>query len=244
MAIDHQTHQQALAAKKTARLRMWTETCVRCGLCAKACHFFQSDPRPEHVPAFRLKPLLKALEMKRVDQWTLDWIRDVDFGTCTMCQRCSMHCPFGISIAYLVRQARSLLAAQGLVPEKMQAGLDNALRYGNNLSIEDEEYVDTVEWQLEELQEEMPEASAPMDEKGARTMLTFHPRDIKYYPQNLYSYLKLYNAMGEDFTLPSKGWDSTNIGLFAGDDKSAGILAARVVASAEKLASDRVCVAE
>jgi hypothetical protein len=75
-------------------------------------------------------------------------------------------------------------------------------------------------------------------------MVTFHPRDIKYYPQNLYSYLKIYNAASEDFTFSSSGWDSTNIGLFAGDDETAAKLAGPVVEAAERLGVERVCTAE
>jgi heterodisulfide reductase subunit C len=244
MAIDHAVHEQALDAKESARMRMWLRICASCGLCAKACHFFASDPRPEHVPAFRLKPLARVFAMERVDQWTLDWLRDVDYGTCTMCQRCAMYCPFGINIAYLVRQARGILVAQGQVPKGMAAGMANSLEHGNNLAIDQEEYVETIDWQLEELADEMPEAVARVDVEGARTMVTFHPRDIKYQPQNLYSYLKIYNAAGEDYTFPTTGWDSTNIGLFAGDDATAATMSARVVDAAKRLKVARVCTAE
>ena len=100
-------------------------------------------------------------------------------------------------------------------------------------------------YKLEELQEEMPDAVAPMDKHGAEVLVTFHPRDIKFYPQNLYGYLKLYNAAGLDFTLTgSRGWDSTNIGLFAGDDPAAAELAGRVVAAGENLGVRTVLTAE
>lgn len=244
MAIDHSVHGTALAKKKTARLKMWLNICASCGLCAKACHFFQSSPAPEHTPAYRLKPLLKVYDMERVDQRTLEWLKDIDFGTCTMCQRCAMYCPFGINIAYLVRQARGILVAHGEIPHGLAAGMKNHLKYGNNLQIGNEDYLETIDWQLEELQDEYPAAEAPVDKAGARTMVTFHPRDIKYYPQNLYSYLKIYNAASEDFTFSSSGWDSTNIGLFAGDDETAAKLAGPVVEAAERLGVERVCTAE
>lgn len=244
MAINHEAHKIALSRKETARLKMWLSICASCGLCAKACHFFQSEPGPEHTPAYRMKPLLKVYEMERVDMRSLLDLKDVDFGTCTMCQRCAMYCPFGINVAYLVRQARGILAAQDEIPEGLKAGMQNHLEYGNNLRIDREEYLETLDWQLEELQEEYPCAEAPVDVQGARTMVTFHPRDIKYYPQNLYSYLKIYNASQEDFTFPSAGWDSTNIGLFAGDDETAGKLSGMVVDAAEQLGVQRVCTAE
>lgn len=237
---------KTLASRSGARLKLWMEICARCGLCAQGCHFYQSDPRPEHVPAYRLKPLAELLRRKgNVDEAFMQELVDTVYGTCTMCQRCTMFCPHGISIAFLVRATRALAVSQGMTPQGLASGLANALEFGNNLGITEDEYIETVEWQLEELQGEMPDAVAPMDKKGAEVLVTFHPRDIKFYPQNLYNYLKLYNAAGLDFTLTSaKGWDSTNIGLFAGDDPAAAELAGRVVSAGENLGVKTILSAE
>jgi Fe-S oxidoreductase len=244
--LDIPRLKEALASRNGARLRLWMDICARCGLCAQGCHFFQSEPKPEHVPAYRLKPLAELLRKDgEVDEAFMQWLVDTVYGTCTMCQRCTMFCPYGISIAFLVRATRALAVSQGLTPPGLAAGLQNALEVGNNLGITDEDYRETVEWQLEELQEEMPDAVAPIDKKGAEVLVTFHPRDIKFYPQNLYGYLKLYNAAGLDFTLTgSRGWDSTNIGLFAGDDPAAAELAGRVVAAGENLGVKTILTAE
>lgn len=232
-------------AKLGARLKMWLSLCASCGLCAKACHFYQSDPKPEHVPAYRLKPLMEALSKgDDLTEADVQRIVDVDFGTCTMCRRCAMYCPFGINIGFLVRAARSLAVAMGKCPEGLANGMANALEYGNNLAMTVDEYVETIEWQLEELQEEMPDAVAPLDKVGAEYLITFHPRDIKFHPGNLYSYLKIYNAAGLDFTLTTEGWDSTNIGLFAGDDAAAKTFVGRVVNAARRLKTPKVVTAE
>ncbi len=52
--MDLDILKKTLATKSGARLKLWMEICARCGLCAQGCHFFQSDPIPEHVPAHRL----------------------------------------------------------------------------------------------------------------------------------------------------------------------------------------------
>ena len=244
--MDLDILKKALTSRSGARLKLWMEICARCGLCAEGCHFYQSDPRPEHVPAYRLKPLAELMRRKgNVDEAFMQELVDTVYGTCTMCQRCTMFCPHGISIAFLVRATRALAVSQGLTPQGLASGLANALEFGNNLGISEEDYRETVEWQLEELQAEMPDAVAPMDKKGAEVLVTFHPRDIKFYPQNLYNYLKLYNAAGLDFTLTSStGWDSTNIGLFAGDDPAATELCGRVVAAGENLGVKTILSAE
>lgn len=245
MIVDQQALSQVLDAKAGSRLDMWLSICSRCGMCAEGCHYYASNPKPEHVPAYRFKPLLELYRKRgKVDTEMLLKLRDVGYGTCTMCQRCTMYCPHGIGIAAMVHAARGVAVAMGLTPPGLANGMQNALAFGNNLAITLEDFLETVEWQLEELREEMPSAVAPMNKIGAEYLLTLHPRDIKFYPQNLYNYLKLYNASGVDFTLSSKGWDSTNLGLFAGDVAIASRLAANVVEAAEKLRVRAVITAE
>jgi len=245
MPVDIAAVKDVLASKNGARLKMWLEICARCGLCAEGCHFYKSDPKPEYTPAYRLKPLMEVIRRKgEVDEECIKRLCEVDYGTCTMCQRCTMYCPYGIGINVLVRVARSIAVAAGATPVGLARGQANFEEFGNNLGMSPSDYLETVEWQLEELQAEMPDAKAPVDVAGARTMVTFHPRDIKFYPQNLYSYLKIYNACGEDFTLTSEGWDSTNLGLFSGNDKIAARMSGAVVAAAERLGVRRALTAE
>jgi len=245
MDIDTKTLDRVMKEKAGARLEMWLAICSRCGMCAEGCHYHASDPRPEHVPSFRIKPLLELYRRRgRVDAAMLETLRDVCYGTCTMCQRCTMYCPHGIGIAALVHAARGVAAALGMTPAGLAGGLKNALEFGNNLAITADSFLETVEWQLEELQQEMPDARAPMDADGADYLLTFHPRDIKFYPQNLYNYLKIYNAAGINFTMSTRAWDSTNLGLFAGDVPAASQLAGNVVSAAEALRVKAVITAE
>jgi Fe-S oxidoreductase len=245
MNFDADILDRTMKEKAGARLELWLAICSRCGMCAEGCHYHASDPRPEHVPSYRIKPLLELYRRRgKVTTEMLETLRDVCYGTCTMCQRCTMYCPHGIGIASLVHAARGVAAALGMTPNGLANGLQNALEFGNNLAVTEENFVDTVEWQLEELQQEMPDAEAPMDREGAEYLLTFHPRDIKFYPQNLYNYLKLYNAAGVDFTLSARAWDSTNLGLFAGDVTAASQLAGNVIAAAEALRVRAVITAE
>ncbi|GAB6058677.1 hypothetical protein JCM31598_17940 [Desulfonatronum parangueonense] len=245
MVVDSKALTRVMAEKAGARLKMWLAICSRCGMCAEGCHYYASNPKPEHVPAYRIKPLLDLYRKRgRVDGEMLEVLRDVCYGTCTMCQRCTMYCPHGIGIASLVHAARGVAVSMGMTPPGLAKGMQNALEFGNNLAVTEDDFLETVEWQLEELQEEMPTAVAPLNKVGARYLLTFHPRDIKFYPQNLYNYLKLYNAAGVDFTISPQSWDSTNLGLFAGDVAAASRLANNVVEVAEKLKVKAVITAE
>ena len=42
----------------TAALHL--ESCVRCGLCAEACHFFLTTGDPKYTPVYKLEPFRRA----------------------------------------------------------------------------------------------------------------------------------------------------------------------------------------
>lgn len=237
---------EVMKRKDNARVRMWLDICARCGLCAESCHFFLSNPdHPDYTPAYKNKALKLAYAKKGdLTSEELDWLTDYAYGTCNMCQRCSMYCPYGISIAFLVRTARSIAVAHGRTPPNLGRGTQDHLAHGNNMAIPEEDYVETIEWQLEELQEELPNAEAPIEKEGAEVLITFNPRDIKFYPQNLHAYLKIYNASQENFTFASTGWDSTNYGLFTGDDAAAKYMTGLVIDAGKRLKVSKVASAE
>lgn len=48
----------------------------------------------------------------------------------------------------------------GLVPKTLQATVDAAVNTGNNMGIPTEEFVDTIQWMEEELQDELEDEKA------------------------------------------------------------------------------------
>ena len=56
-------------------------------------------------------------------------------------------------------------------------------------------------------------------------------REIKYDPRTISKAATIFYAAGEDWTMPSWGWDQTNFGLFSGDDvyKPCGVLSGAAV---------------
>ena len=148
---------------------------------------------------------------------------DIAFGDCTVCRRCTMYCPFGIDMAIMVSTIRSILTSQGMAPKGLQEAIKNYQDSGNQMAISEEDWVETLQWMEEELQDELPGATIPIDKKGARIMYTVNAREPKFYPQDIQLAAKVFHVVGEDWTLPSKmGWDDTNLAMFAGDAKTAG----------------------
>ena len=233
--------------KLNARLKMYLNICARCGLCADTCHFYLANDRnPKFVPSLKIKPLLKLIRRKgNVDEtWMKDFYETV-YGTCSMCRRCSLFCPFGIDIASMVAFMRSLCVTQDMPPNSLAEAIKNYYETGNQMAISDEDWVETIVWMEEELQDELPGATIPIDKKGAKIMYTVNAREPKFYPMDLQLAAKIFYLAGEDWTVPSKpGWDVTNLAMFAGDIKGAAHVTSLVKQAAIDLGVKQVVTTE
>jgi hypothetical protein len=56
--------------------------------------------------------------------------------------------------------------------------------------------------------------------------------------------VRVFHIAGEDWTMSSKGWDDTNLAMFAGDLKSAAYVSQLVRDAAEELGVKRVAITE
>ena len=145
------------------------------------------------------------------------------FGACTMCGRCVKHCSIGVDIPFLVKKGREMLAVMGLVPKTLQATVDAAVNTGNNMGIPTEEFVDTIQWMEEELQDELEDEKAGifLDQPDKNVFYTLNPREPKFFPLSISAMAKVFYAAGEEWTLSSKYYDVTNYGYFNGNNEEA-----------------------
>ena len=57
---------RVLTGETGARLKAYVETCIHCGLCSEACHFFLSHDRdPRYSPVGKVKQTLWEMLKKR-----------------------------------------------------------------------------------------------------------------------------------------------------------------------------------
>jgi len=236
-------------------------TCIRCGLCADACHYYLTNGDLEDIPAYKLNLVLGVIKYhftpggRRAGGWVgarrldkamvRDWV-DALFGRCSGCGRCTMNCTSGIEIHGLIRAARGALAAAGLVPPELQSTVMTAVEQGNNMGIPRDEWLETVDWIQDELRAETgdPGARIPVDEKGARLLYTVNPREPKFFPLSLLAAAKMFYAAGESWTFSSDRYDVTNYGLYSGDDAHAGLLSDRLVRAREDLGAEVLVLGE
>ncbi len=238
---------EILSANDSARIRTWLSICARCGLCAESCFFYLANNRdPKMSPAYKFKNTLGEMYRRKgeVDREFLRKCYDMIWGECTTCKRCSMFCPFGIDIATMIATARAVCNSQGIVPEGLARTSVNYRETGNQMAMATEDFVDTCTWMEEETGEEIAGLTIPIDKPGAKYMYTVNAREPMYYPQDIAMAAKIFTVAEEDWTMPSFGWDCTNLAMFAGDRALAGQVVKNVYDKAIELGAQNILITE
>jgi Fe-S oxidoreductase len=84
---------KAFAQKLNGHRAVDMDTCLQCGMCAEACHFYEATQNERYAPVYKFRPLRRF---------------------------CDMICPMGIKISAAIRVMRHGLAGAGLVPSEMR----------------------------------------------------------------------------------------------------------------------------
>jgi len=238
--------------------------CVHCGMCNDGCHYVLSHPDdPKMTPSYKADQVRKLFKANH--DWTgsvfpwwvgadttpltdddLERLKDISFGTCTNCRRCTINCPMGVDTATLNRMMRGLLSHVGVMPEGVRVVSKDQWEIGNQMGVLKEDYLDTLEWMSEELEEDLghSKAAIPVDKKGAKIAYAINPREVKYDPRTIKKAALIFYAANEDWTMASDGWDQTNFGLFSGDDQLGGVCGQRVYEQVEELGCERLVISE
>ncbi|NOZ02938.1 MAG: response regulator [Deltaproteobacteria bacterium] len=237
--------------------------CVHCGQCTDSCHYVQTNPGDHtFVPAWKADRVRKLF--KRHMDWTgrvipwwvkagsvytdeeLEELKDIVFGKCTNCRRCTLNCPMGVDFATMNRMARGLLVSVGIMPEGVAVVSKDQWEIGNQMGVLKEDYLDTLEWMEEELRSDLddPTVEIPVDKEDCEVVYTINPREAKYDPRTISDAAKIFHVAGENWTMPSEGWDMTNFGLFSGDDDLGGAVARRVYEAVVRLRGKKLVISE
>ncbi len=254
---------ELLAPKLTRQVVGSLVGCVHCGMCHETCHYVMTHPDdPKMTPSYKADQLRKLF--KRHYDWTgrvfpgwvgakpptrdvdLDELKDIAFGTCTNCRRCTFNCPMGVDTATLNRIMRGLLTQVGVMPEGVRVVSKDTWELGNQMGVLKEDYVETLEWLSEELVMELDDerATIPIDKVGANIVYTINPREVKYDPRTISEAALIFYAAAEDWTMPSWGWDQTNFGLFSGDDAMGAASYRHLQEKNAELGSQRLVISE
>lgn len=243
-----------LKSQIDAKVVSYLSSCVHCGVCADACLFYTETGDPRYTPIYKTEPMRKVLRQEYSFWGKLgyklgflqpmresdlkDW-EELVYDGCTMCSRCSMVCPIGIDIAYVIRKVKEGLAAAGYSPDDLKSAATRAVEIGSPMGVT----LTTLQATIR-AQEKEAGVSIPMDVEGADYLCLFSSGEIVGFPEFIGSISRVFKQADLTWTISSDYFEATNTGIQIGSTPIAHQLIERVVAAAEKLGVKTVIMPE
>lgn len=256
--MDQETQTELLRlfrAKLTNAMRLYLETCTRCGTCVEACHVYASTGNLQHISVYRHE-LVRRLYRKyftaagKAWQWVGDTAELNDMAiealydaayTCTGCRRCMVYCPFGIDTQMIMSIAKLLLIGVGSEPEILSMLADMSVEKGKALDTFKESFIQGIKKLekevIEKWQADAGKQVIPIDVEGADLLYVALAGAHSIIPA-----AAVFNAAGENWTLSF--FEAVNFGAFVGDPSRTKLILERIVNEAKRLKVKQVCICE
>ncbi len=225
-------------------------SCVHCGLCAEACLFYTETQDPRYTPIYKLEPmkkvwkqnytfwgrLLKNLGLSKplTEEDLKNW-EPLLYDSCTLCGRCSMVCPVGNDIAYMVRKSKEAMVAAGYAPQGLKDATLRALRIGSPMGIT----VDAFKKQIANAEAETG-LKIPLDVEGVEYLCMLSANEVMMFPEIIAALAKIFDKADVSWTFSSDSFEATNSGLQIGSSDVERQLVKRTVDAAERLKVKKV----
>ncbi|MBF0368974.1 MAG: (Fe-S)-binding protein [Magnetococcales bacterium] len=229
-------------------------SCVHCGLCAESCLFYTETQDPKYAPVHKLEPLRRLWQQEftllgRLGKLLglLKPLRDQDlaawsalvFDSCTMCGRCSLVCPVGIDLVYLIRRMREGMAAAGHAPSSLVEATRRNVRLGSAMGVS----IETLQAQIKH-QEAACGLKIPLDREKADVLMLLSSMEIVQFPEIIGAVAHIFHQAGVSWTFSSKAFEATNSGIQIGVPDIARQIVLRTVEEAERLGVTTVIAPE
>ncbi|MGO4871414.1 MAG: sulfate reduction electron transfer complex DsrMKJOP subunit DsrK [Roseiarcus sp.] len=242
-------------------LRVYLDSCVRCGACTDKCHYFLGTGDPKNMPVARQNLLRKVY--RRHFTWAgklVPWLVGAEdltqevlddwysyFHQCSQCRRCSVYCPYGIDTAEISMAARDIMDTIGLGQKYCNEIIGKVFTVGNNLGLPGKALKATLAGLEDDIEEEtgLP-VRLPLDEKGADILLVTPSADFFASPhmEGLIGYAKVFHEAGAKWTLSSYATEAANFGMFVGSYENMQKVSQRIRKAAEELGVKRIVFGE
>jgi Fe-S oxidoreductase len=228
-----------------APIASYFNSCVHCGLCAEACLFYTETGDPKYTPIHKLEPLRRVYRQeytllgrlgkmlglsKPVTDAELEEWKPLVYDSCTMCGRCSLVCPVGNDLVYMVRKLREGMAISGHAPDGLVGASTRAVEIGSPMGVR----LPAVQAQMRHVQQETG-IEIPLDAVGAEYMVLMSSMEVINFPEYLGAIARIMKQAGKSWTLCSEAFEATNSGIQIGVSDIAKVLVQRIVDGAEKL---------
>jgi Fe-S oxidoreductase len=243
------------ATRLNAAMRLYLETCARCGVCVEACHVYASMPQARYTAVGRAEVVRRVFkryftlegkvapwlgEVIRIDDNALELFSDAAWS-CTGCRRCMTFCPFGIDTQMIMSIAKLLLIGADREPKLLTMLADMSIAKAEA----DAETRASFEKAVADLSPEI-RALWPWPAEGPAVTVGAEGCDVLYVPlagkHSIVPAAAIMNAAGEHWTLSA--FEAVNFGAFLGDPKKTQIIAQRIHDEAVRLKVKEVAIVE
>jgi Fe-S oxidoreductase len=247
--------------ERSRPLRVFLDSCVKCGACTDKCHYFLGTGDPKNMPVAR-QDLLRSVYRyyftpagRFLGRWAGARPLDKDvldewytyFHQCSQCRRCSVFCPYGIDTAEISMAAREIMDSIGIGQKYCNEIIVKVHTVGNNLGLPPPALANT----LEGLEEDVRDATGvdvkfPLDVHGAEVLLVTPSADFFAEPHvdGLIGYAKVLHQAGISWTLSSYASEAGNFGMFIGSYEQMHKIANRIRKAALELGVKRLVFGE
>lgn len=234
--------------KSAGRFLAPLETCIHCALCAEACHWYMSHGKdPSYAPVAKVRMTLWEM-IKRKGKVSPEFMKQaarIVFAECNLCRRCSMYCPYGLDIAYQLGMVRRICFLLGLVPQNILDQDNSHSATLNQLWITQGDWIDTMQWQEEEVRADIKNVRIPVDKEGADVMWCPLGTEPKIATYHIARTAKIMNVAGIDWTVASMdGWDCANMAMFIRDMETMQRVVRGIYENAMRLKIKRIVLTE
>lgn len=235
----------AFREQMNAPVASFFSSCVNCGMCAEACLFYTETGDPRYTPINKLEPFRRVWEQEYTlfgklksmlglskpvtDELLQEW-EELIYDGCTLCGRCSMVCPVGNDISYMIRRAREGFVAAGFAPDGIKNASRRAVTIGSPMGVK----YPALEAQIKHVKADTG-LEIPVDVEGADYMALLSSMEIMNFPEYMEALARIFKQAGVSWTISSEAFEATNSGIQIGASDIARELVSRVVNAAEKL---------
>jgi len=246
---------QLFETKLNGAMRLYLDTCARCGVCVEACHVYASQPQLRYSAVGRAEVIRKVFkryfklqgkiapwlgEVLPMDDQTLATVYDAAWS-CTGCRRCMSWCPFGIDTQMIMSIAKLLLIGADKEPKLLTMLSDMSIAKGEATEETKAGFDQAVMNLAPEIEAIWP---APPDRPAISVGAMC--ANVLYVPlagkHSIVPAAAIMNAAGERWTLSR--FEAVNFAAFLGDPTKMQLIARRIHDEAIRLQAKEVVIVE
>ena len=241
--------------KLNGAMRLYLDTCARCGVCVEACHVYASMPQLRYSAVGRAEVIRKVFkryfklqgkiapwlgEVLPMDDQTLASVYDAAWS-CTGCRRCMSWCPFGIDTQMIMSIAKLLLIGADKEPKLLTMLSDMSIAKAEGAEETKASFDQAVLNLAPEIEAIWPSSpdrpTITVGAMGANVLYVALAGKHSIVPA-----AAIMNAAGEKWTLSR--FEAVNFAAFLGDPKKMQLIARRIHDEAIRWQAKEVVIVE